>query len=158
MNPSPARRIVTGHDEQASAVVLSDGPVPNVNQNPKSGQIVSAVWCTDRMPAEIAAGVDVEDMGLRTLGRNPPPGGTRFAIIDLPPQSRGETHRTDTIDYLIIMSGEVDMVSDESTVHLKAGDVIVQRGANHAWVNSTNEWVRLSMIKIDATPLPIRHG
>jgi quercetin dioxygenase-like cupin family protein len=109
------------------------------------------------MPADIAVGDDIEDMGLRTLGRMPPPGGTRFAIIDLPPQCRGQTHRTDSIDYVIIMSGEIDMVSDTSTVHLKAGDVVVQRGANHAWINSTDDWVRLSLIKIDAKPLDIGH-
>jgi len=66
-------------------------------------------------------------------------------------------HRTETIDYVIVMQGELDMDMDDSTVKLKAGDVMVQRGTNHAWVNRGKEVARAAFVLIDATPLGIGH-
>ena len=66
-------------------------------------------------------------------------------------------HRTETIDYVIVISGEIDMDMDNSTVTLKAGDVMVQRGTNHAWINRGKERARLAFVLVDATPLGIGH-
>ena len=66
-------------------------------------------------------------------------------------------HRTETIDYVIVLSGEIDMETDNSTIKLKAGDVLVQRGTNHAWINRGTEPARVAFILIDAKPLGIGH-
>ena len=66
-------------------------------------------------------------------------------------------HRTETIDYVIVLSGEIDMETDDSTIKLKAGDVLVQRGTNHAWINHGTEPARVAFILVDAVPLGIGH-
>jgi quercetin dioxygenase-like cupin family protein len=91
------------------------------------------------------------------LGTAPPPNGTRFAVIDFPPGNSGRMHRTETVDYVIVISGEINMDMDNSTVHLTAGDVMVQRGTNHAWVNRGTQRARLAFVLIDAAPLGIGH-
>ena len=63
-------------------------------------------------------------------------------------------HRTETVDYAIVMSGEIDMQLDDSEVHVTAGDVLVQRGTNHAWANRGTETCRIAFILVDAEPLP----
>jgi quercetin dioxygenase-like cupin family protein len=152
----PIRRVVTGHDGQQVARVLLDGPATNAKY-PAPGIVSTLVWCTDRTPADIAVGEGVDDMGARVLGTAPPPNGTRFAVIDFPPGNRAIMHRTETIDYVVVISGEIDMDLDDSTVRLRAGDVMVQRGTNHAWVNRGRERARLAFVLIDATPLGIGH-
>ena len=93
------------------------------------------MWCTDSMPADIGTGEDAEDMGARILGTAPPENGTRFIVMEFAPGIESEMHRTETIDYIAVLDGEIDMDMDDSTVKLRAGDVMVQRGTNHAWVN-----------------------
>ena len=78
-------------------------------------------------------------------------------MITFPPGNPGRMHRTETIDYVIVMQGELDMDMDDSTVKLKAGDVMVQRGTNHAWVNRGTEVARAAFVLIDAKPLGIGH-
>jgi len=78
-------------------------------------------------------------------------------VIDFPPGNSGRMHRTETVDYVIVIAGEIDMDMDNSTVRLKAGDVMVQRGTHHAWVNRGTERARLAFVLIDATPLGIGH-
>src|SRR2546429_9518133 len=91
-------------------------------------------------------------MGARMLGRPPPPNGTRFTVNELPPGRSGPMHRTETIDYVIVLAGELEMQMDDSTVKLKAGDVLVQRGTNHAWNNRGTDPGRVAFILIDAKP------
>jgi len=113
------------------------------------------MWCTTETPCDIALGIP-EDMGNRTLGTQPPPGGTRFGILDLPPNPEGFMHRTETLDYAIVLSGEVEMEVDEGErVSLRAGDVVIQRGTNHAWINRGPGWARMAFVLIDAQPLGI---
>jgi quercetin dioxygenase-like cupin family protein len=100
-------------------------------------------------------GENVEDMGARMLGTPPPPNGTRFTVNDIPPGRTGPMHRTETIDYVIVLSGEIEMEMDDSTIKLKAGDVLVQRGTNHAWINRGPKSARVAFILIDAKPLGI---
>jgi quercetin dioxygenase-like cupin family protein len=116
------------------------------------------VWTTDAAPADISVGETVEDLGARIIGTAPPANGTRFAVIDFPPGNSGRMHRTETIDYVIVISGEIDMDMDQSTVKLKAGDIMVQRGTNHSWVNRGKERARLAFVLIDAKPLGIGHA
>ncbi len=103
-------------------------------------------------------GETIEDAGQRKLGTPPPPNGTRFAVIDFPPGNKPSMHRTETIDYVIVLAGEIDMDMDDSTVTLKAGDVMVQRGTNHSWVNRGNAPARVAFVLIDAKPLGIGHA
>jgi uncharacterized cupin superfamily protein len=64
-------------------------------------------------------------------------------------------HRTETIDYVIVIEGEIDMDMDDSTVKLKAGDIMVQRGTNHAWANRSSKHARVAFVLVDAKPLGI---
>jgi len=152
----PIRRLVTGHDAEAVAKVLMDGPATN-SKSSSPGTVSTLIWSTDATPADISSGETIEDGGARILGTAPPANGTRFAVIDFPPGNSGRMHRTETIDYVIVISGEIDMDMDQSTVHLRAGDIMVQRGTNHAWVNRGSERARLAFVLIDATPLGIGH-
>ena len=76
-------------------------------------------------------------------------------MIDFPPGNPPHMHRTETIDYVIVIEGEIDMDMDDSTVKLKAGDVMVQRGTNHAWANRSNKMARVAFVLVDAKPLGI---
>src|SRR6266487_3042277 len=134
------RRVVTGHDANMVARVLIDTPATNK----RPGSASTLIWCSDSMPVDISAGEHVEDMGARTLGTPPPPNGTRFTVNDIPPGSTPVMHRTETLDYVLILSGEIDMELDESTTRLKAGNIVVQRGTNHAWINRGSEVARVA--------------
>jgi quercetin dioxygenase-like cupin family protein len=153
-NYPPIRRIVTGHDSANVAKALIDGPATNAKY-PSPGTVSTMIWCSDRAPAAIPAGTDIEDMGARILGTAPPAKGTRFAVIDFPPGNAPHLHRTETLDYVIVLEGEIDMDMDDSTVTLKAGDVMVQRGTNHAWTNRSAARARVAFVLIDAEPLGI---
>jgi quercetin dioxygenase-like cupin family protein len=134
--------------------VLTDGPAAN-RRISSSGGVSTLIWCTDRTPADIPVGENTEDMGARQLGTPPPPDGTRFTVNDIPPGRIGPMHRTETIDYVIVLSGEIEMEMDNSTIRLKAGDVLVQRGTNHAWINRGTGPARVAFVLIDAKPLGI---
>jgi quercetin dioxygenase-like cupin family protein len=153
MHDVPLRRIVTGHDGAALAKVLTDTLVPP--QRGKSDAVVHAVWNTGETPADIAIGEAIADRGALPHTTPPPKNGTRLTIIDYPPGNRGQMHRTETLDYVIVMSGEIEMVMDDSTVTLKAGDVMIQRGTNHGWFNRGTENARVAFVLVDAHPLGI---
>jgi len=150
----PIRRFVTGHDANNVAKVIMEGPAPNAKRS-SPGTVSTLIWSTDRTPADIAVGEQVEDMGGRIIGTAPPANGSRFAVIDFPPGNAPRMHRTETIDYVIVLEGEIEMDMDQSTVKMKAGDVMVQRGTNHAWANRSNKRARVAFVLIDATPLGI---
>lgn len=151
------RRVVTGHAaaNNAAAVIL-DGPAANT-KTPRDGVASTLMWCTDTMPADIAIGEKVEDMGARILGTAPPENGSRFIVMEFAPGVVSEMHRTETIDYIVVLAGEIDMDMDEETVKLRAGDVMVQRGTNHAWANRGTAPARLAIVLMDAKPLGIGH-
>lgn len=150
----PIRRIVTGHDAAHVAKVLRDEPAANA-KTPQPGLVSTMLWCTDGAPAAIPIGENPEDMGARILGTAPPLNGTRFAVIDFPPDNHPHMHRTETIDYVIVMEGEIEMDMDDSTVKLKAGDIVIQRGTNHAWANRSGKRARVAFVLVDAEPLGI---
>jgi quercetin dioxygenase-like cupin family protein len=148
------RRVVTGHDTQHIAKALIDAPATNA-KHPAPGTVSTLIWSTDSTPAKIPVGVQIEDMGARILGTAPPAKGTRFAVIDFPPGNKAHMHRTETLDYVIVLEGEIEMDMDDSTVKLRAGDIMVQRGTNHAWSNRSGARARVAFVLIDAEPLGI---
>ena len=152
----PVRRVVTGHGANKEAKVLIDGPATN-KKYPRPGAVSTLIWCAAETPADMSIGENIEDMGARIIGTAPPPNGTRFTVNDIPPGTSGAMHRTETIDYVIVISGEIEMEMDASKVTLKAGDVMVQRGTHHAWINRSSEYARVAFVLIDAKPLGIGH-
>jgi len=153
-NYPPIRRVVTGHDASNIAKVLVDAPATNAKY-PQPGLVSTMMWCSETAPAKIPIGEKIEDMGARILGTAPPAKGTRFAVIDFPPGNHPHMHRTETIDYVIVIEGEIEMDMDDSTVQLKAGDILIQRGTNHAWANRSNRRARVAFVLVDAEPLGI---
>jgi quercetin dioxygenase-like cupin family protein len=150
----PIRRVVTGHDDTHVAKTLIDAPAANAKY-PQPGVVSTMIWCTDGAPAAIPIGEIPDDMGARILGTAPPRNGTRFAVIDFPPGNVPHMHRTETIDYVIVMEGEIEMDMDASSVKLVAGDTMVQRGTNHAWANRSGGRARVAFVLVDAEPLGI---
>lgn len=149
------RRVITGHDAAGNAKVLIDGEAPNVRSS-GPGRSSTLIWCTDATPAAIAIGESIEDMGARTLGTPPPPNGTRFTVNEIAPGTSGTFHRTETLDYVIVVSGEIEMELDEGAVALAAGDVLIQRGTAHRWINRGTIPARIAFVLIDAVALGIR--
>ena len=136
--------------------MIADGPATNWKSG-SPGTVSTLIWSTDSTPADISLGETIEDLGARMLGTAPPANGTRFAVIDFPPGNEPRMHRTETIDYVIVLEGEIEMDMDASTVKLKAGDIMVQRGTNHAWANRSAKRARVAFVLIDAVPLGIGH-
>src|SRR3979490_2430771 len=152
----PIRRFVTGHGAGNVAKVIMEGPATNAKR-PSAAAVSTLIWSTDRTPADISIGEHVEDLGARIIGTAPPANGTRFPVIDFPPGNEPRMHRTETVDYVIVLEGEIEMDMDDSTVKMKAGDVMVQRGTNHAWANRSDQRARVAFVLIDAVPLGIGH-
>jgi quercetin dioxygenase-like cupin family protein len=150
----PLRRVVTGHDADGVAKVILDGKPTNAKFSP-TGNVSTLIWSSDESPADIAIGEQAEDYGARILGTAPPAHGTRFAIIDFAPHTSGHVHRTESLDYVLVLAGEIEMQLDQSTVTMKAGDVMVQRGTNHGWTNKTDSTARVAFVLMDAKPLGI---
>jgi quercetin dioxygenase-like cupin family protein len=124
------RRVVTGHDTTGGALVKIDEIAKNLVSS-RAGATSCVVWTTQGFPVNNDGD---QDDGLRQTGTTLD-NGTVFRILELAPGVTPRNHRTDSIDYAVVMSGEVDMELDDTTVHLKAGDVLVQRGTIHNWVN-----------------------
>ncbi len=144
------RRIVTGHDAAGKAVVWRDGACTN-RKYPDDKVVSTLVWVTDAAPADFVMDVDA---GNRNIGTAPPSGGTRFCVIDFQPGNVSHgLHRTDTVDYVICLAGEIDMeLDDGNAVTMRAGDVMVQRGTAHGWVNRSATPCRLAFVLVDGAP------
>ena len=144
--PSIPRRVVTGHDERGVSVFASDGPVPVVRTAP-DGALFYEVWGTDAMPAPI--GPDEPDPTVGALSVPPTPNGTKIRINEFPPGVVSPVHRTQSVDYGIVLSGEMVLVLDDSERVLRAGDVVVQRGTDHRWENRSEATARMAFILVD---------
>jgi mannose-6-phosphate isomerase-like protein (cupin superfamily) len=161
------RRVVTG-DRDGKGVVLYDGRAPNRKVRQASGLVSTLLWVTEESPAAISS---TTDRSQREIGVAPPPRGSIFRLVEFPPQGKPMSreavlremglsdqkeskhagmHRTRSIDYAVVMEGEIDMILDDSEVHLAAGDVLVQQGTNHAWVNRGSKPCRIAFVLIDA--------
>jgi quercetin dioxygenase-like cupin family protein len=141
------RRVVTGHDADGRSVVLADGPAPKSHAIP--GATFHELWNTTAAPAPIASAEPREPTD-RPLVTPPAPNGTIIRIVDLEPRSRSPLHRTESVDYGIVLAGEVTLVLDDgSETMLHSGDVVVQRGTDHAWVNATDDPARMAFVLVD---------
>ena len=141
------RRVITGHDATGRAVVKIDEVARHAFVG-RPGATACNVWTTDGFPVDNDRD---EDAGLRKVGMTLP-NGTIFRMIEFAPGVAARNHRTSSIDYIAVVSGEIDMELDGSLVHLKAGDVMVQRGTIHNWVNRGTAPCVLAVILIDAKP------
>ena len=139
------RRVVTGHDSDGKAIVAIDELVGNlVGRRP--GISSKVIWTTDRSrPTTIATRTCTVDAAVSN--------GTTLRVIEYLPGVAPRNHRTRTIDYAIVISGEIDMRMDDTMVHLKAGDVLVQRGTIHNWENRGTTPCVIAFVLIDAEPI-----
>jgi quercetin dioxygenase-like cupin family protein len=139
------RRIVTGHDAEGTAVVVSDDVLPSATL--RSGNSNALIWATHQSPAELVDGVDPAS---EQMDIEPPVNGSIFRIIEVPPGKEAYMHKTPTIDYAICLRGETVMLLDDSEVTMRAGDVMVQRATNHGWANRTNEPCQIAFVLLGA--------
>jgi mannose-6-phosphate isomerase-like protein (cupin superfamily) len=176
--PKHHRRVVTGHDAAGRSIILMDGQSPNVFVAPSSGGLRSTeLWATTTAPADNSGSADaavrarrIAPEGLGTVFRTIeyPPDSIRLTTIDpaahfsggsgarrptAPDTPHKGMHRTDTVDYAIILSGEIYAVMDEGEVLLQQGDCLIQRGTNHAWSNRTEEPCLVAFVLVAAAPL-----
>ena len=143
------RRVVTGHDENGKAIIISDTPCKNVISGRKGAES-TVIWSTGSFPTDNSGD---EDGGGRKVATTDP-NGTVFRIVQYEPGVAPRVHRTDSIDYAVVISGEIDMELDDGiVVHLKAGDVLVQRGTIHNWVNRGTAPCRIAFSLIAAHPV-----
>jgi quercetin dioxygenase-like cupin family protein len=147
---------VTGHDDNGRARVKLDRVMDNVVEL-RSGNRASLMWVTDDTPADCDA---EEDPAYRGMDIEPPERGTVFRILELMPGKQPYMHRTDTIDYALVLSGEcVMLLDDDEEVALEAGDVLIQRGTWHGWANRSDRPCRLAFVLIGATrPRALEQG
>ena len=144
--PTVPRRVVTGHDERGVSVFALDGPV-SVARTAPDGAYFYEIWSTDAMPAPVEAAPT--DPTLTVLTVPPGPNGTKIRINEFPPGAVSPMHRTQSVDYGIVLSGEVVLALDDTETVLRAGDVVVQRGTNHRWENRTPDTARMAFILVD---------
>lgn len=146
----PLRRVVTGHDARGRAIVQIDDIAPTI-VNPRPGSTGTLIWSTETLPADNSGS---HDAGVVNLGTSLEKGSV-FRVVEYAPGVAPRNHRTQSIDYAVVMSGEIDMTLDDTEVHLKAGDVLVQRGTIHNWENRGSEPCRIAFVLIGAQPLKI---
>jgi quercetin dioxygenase-like cupin family protein len=171
--------VVTGHDKNGRAIVISDGPAPFVATNEhRPGWSATDIWRTSETPAAIVRAPAEPTLGPRR--QLPAKRGTVLRINTYPPETNADRqvdaetsrrafallgneqaatfgkggrhpmmHRTETIDYALVLSGEITMILDDQDVLLKAGDVVVQCGTNHAWSNRSNAPCTIAYVLID---------
>ena len=142
------RRVVTGHDAQGRARVAIDEVCGNViSRRPNHASCV--MWSTGTFPADNGDDADGAARQVATTD----PGGTVFRIVEYRPGVAPRNHRTDSIDYAIVLSGEIDMELDGESVHLRAGDVLVQLGTIHNWINRGTEPCVIAFVLVAAKPV-----
>ena len=140
------RRIVTAHDAAGKSTVGSDAVMASI-----PGRFDDRVgrydpWWTAGMPPTLDGPDPTKEPGTVM----PRPYGTIFRILEIPPGNDTEKHRTATIDYYVILAGELYMTLDEGEVLCRAGDVIVQRSTNHGWDNRSGKPAMFAEVLIDA--------
>jgi len=171
------RRVVTGHNKEGKAVIVQDGPVPNVyDKLGQQGLVFMEVWETRATPAPIqATEPEPTDHDLQLA---PPKNGVRIRVLDIPPDKAtfGKNieaeakevfkrigadaahsadaphpfmHRTETVDYGIVLEGELVLILDEGETTVYPGDIVVQRGTNHAWANRSDKPCRIAFVLTD---------
>ena len=169
------RRVVTGHDENGVATVIMDSEATCILQRPnRPGVTLTNLWQSDKSPADIERHYDPVT---GPLILHPPRNGSVFRIVQFDPEDPKQLasldgkaafaemgaaativegarhpfmHRTDSLDYAVVLTGQIYMMMDEDEYLLKAGDVVIQQGTNHAWSNRGSEACQVAFILIDA--------
>lgn len=151
------RRIVTGL-KNGRSLIVEDKKVTNVSEH-LPGLLISDIWATNSMPVDLTQELLIDN----TLVPAPPKQGSYFRYVSIPPDKdlgipemiANETHplmhKTDTLDYIIILSGELYLILDEEETLLKTGDIVIQKGTNHAWSNRSDQPCVQLAILLDAT-------
>jgi quercetin dioxygenase-like cupin family protein len=140
--------VVTGHDGQGRAIVAIDETCKNViSRRPNHASCV--VWSSGAFPADNAEHADGAAREVATTD----PNGTVFRIVEYRPGVAPRNHRTESLDYAVVLSGEIDMELDGSVVKLRAGDVLVQRGTVHNWVNRGTVPCVIAFVLVAAKPV-----
>ena len=174
------RRVLTGHDADGKSILLSDGLAPNVKEMASMpGLALTDLWETSGAPASNAGAADA---AARPVRLEPPKNGTLLRIVEFPPDShwRGGAdgraafksigaghaqdqassdpmmHRTGTVDYIIVLKGEIHAIMEKGETLLRAGDILVQRGTNHSWSVRGNEPCIVAAVLVNAKPLVSR--
>jgi quercetin dioxygenase-like cupin family protein len=178
----PVRRIVTGHNPRGRSIFVSDGPSPHVLTIPGRPDFgLTNLWVTDGAPASNQGSADA---AARPVVLEPPRNGAIFRVVEFPPdQAPGGfdrraafaamgarhamdpdasrhpgMHRTDSVDFAIVLSGEIWALMDEGETLMRAGDTLVQRGTNHAWSNRSGAPCLVAFILVSARPVGGKTG
>jgi mannose-6-phosphate isomerase-like protein (cupin superfamily) len=171
------RRVLTGHDADGKSAIIADGPAQNVKEMASMpGLALTDLWETVSAPASNAGGADA---ALRPVRLEPPRNGTLLRIVEFPPDSAWRSgadgreafksigaghaqdrassdpmmHRTSTVDYIIVLKGEIHAIMETSEVLLRTGDVLVQRGTNHSWSVRGAEPCVIAAVLVNAKPV-----
>jgi quercetin dioxygenase-like cupin family protein len=145
------RRVVTGHDADGKAIATIDDVVEGESRRP--GVDAAVIWTSLGFPINNDG---AEDEGKREGVATTLPGGTVFRLLALEPGNAPRMHRTDSLDYSVVLQGEIDMELDDGViVHCKQGDVIVQRGTVHNWLNRGTETCVIAFVLMDAKPVEV---
>ncbi|WP_417586195.1 cupin domain-containing protein [Pararhodobacter oceanensis] len=172
---SPLRRVVTGHNDQGQSIIIEDGAPPRVARvQARPGYAMANVWRTAASPSN----VHDADSILEHKGVLPPKHGTVIRVIDIPPEPKDPEelekvlhatfrelypdadhtkdnavhqgmHKTATVDYAIVLAGSITAIMDEDETILNAGDILIQRGTNHAWSNRSEGMCRIAFVLVD---------
>jgi quercetin dioxygenase-like cupin family protein len=142
------RRVVTGHDGSGKATVAIDEISRDVVSY-RPGASIANIWSTAGFPVDNTGTAD----GAKEITATTRDDGTVFRVIEYAPGVTPRNHRTNSIDYAVVLSGEIDMELDDQVVTLRAGDVLVQRGTIHNWVNRSNAPCVVAFVLIDARPV-----
>jgi quercetin dioxygenase-like cupin family protein len=143
------RRVVTGHDKNGRALVMIDEVAKNVVQG-RPGAHAAVIWTDQGFPVDNDGDADSSGRKVGTTLEN----GIVFRVVSFGPGVTPRNHRTDSIDYATVISGEIDMeLDDGKSVHLKAGDVLVQRGTIHNWVNKGTAPCVIAFVLVAAKPV-----
>ncbi len=145
------RCIVTGHDAQGRAVVTDDSQL-DLRLTPAKVSAATVVWTTSGSPVDL----DTAEHGRDRAAELTLPGGSVLRIIDMMPGGCSPMHRTSSLDYGIVLTGQVELVLDDGAITtMNAGDVAIQRGTIHAWRNSTDTVARIAFVLLDAKPATV---
>ena len=171
------RRILTGHDSEGRSTIIADGHAPNVKEMASMpGLALTDLWETTGAPA---SNEGHEDAAARTVRLEPPKNGTILRVVEFPPDAQWRStvdsreafksigaahvadrdsadpmmHRTSTVDYAIVLKGEIHAVMEEGETLMRAGDILVQRGTNHSWSVRGNEPAIVCFVLVSAKPL-----
>lgn len=165
----PVRRVVTGHDDQGRSIFFMDSGIPDVfggggmEDFAAQGSLALAeLWATG-LPADNSGNKDSRRPGDYAL--EPSPGQMMLRIAEFPPEPEGIAkpgkgleshpgfHKTDTVDFIIVLEGEIYSMMETGETLLKAGDVLIQRGTNHAWSNRSGKMCKIAAVMLNAKPL-----